>query len=515
MSWHRELEELRRREALAEKLGGPERVRRQKDGGRLNIRERVALMADPGSFHEIGKIAGRAEYDGNNDLADLVPSNFVFGRARVDGRPVVIGGDDFTVRGGSADATIKEKHFQCEQMANALRLPLIRMVEGSGGGGSVKTIETTGRANVPGVSGWELVVENMGTVPRVALGLGSVAGLGAAHLAASHYSVMIKERSALFVAGPPVVARTGQDLTKNELGGYEIQLRAGAVDHAVDTEEEAFECARRFLSYLPSSVYELPPRGGRDDDPDRRVDWLIEAVPRNIRKVYRMRPIIEAVVDSGSFFEMGRTFGRSVITGFARLDGWPVALMASDPYSYGGCWTAATCRKVTRFVDLAETFHLPVVYLVDCPGFQIGLDAERSGTIREGVRAMSAIWQTTTPWCAVIVRNAFGVAGAAHRNGGRYCTRYAWPSGRWGSLPLEGGIEAAYRADIDAADDPGAKLAEIEERLDKLRSPFRSAETFWIEEIIDPRDTRRLLCDFAQTAAPLREAGPRSFPMRP
>ena len=326
---------------------------------------------------------------------------------------------------------------------------------------------------------------------------------------------MIKERSALFVAGPPVVARTGQDLTKNELGGHEIQLRAGAVDHAVDTEEEAFECARRFLSYLPSSVFDLPPRGPCNDDPDRSVDWLIEAIPRNIRKVYRMRPIVEAVVDSGSFFEMGRSFGRSVITGFARLDGWPVALMASDPYSYGGCWTAATCRKVTRFVDLAETFHLPVVYLVDCPGFQIGLDAERSGTIREGVRAMSAIWQTTTPWCAVIVRNAFGVAGAAHRNGGRYCTRYAWPSGRWGSLPLEGGIEAAYRADIDAADDPGAKLAEIEERLDKLRSPFRSAETFWIEEIIDPRDTRRLLCDFAQTAAPLREAGPRSFPMRP
>ena len=347
MSWHRELEELRRREALAEKLGGPERVRRQKDGGRLNIRERVALMADPGSFHDIGKIAGRAKYDGNNDLADLVPSNFVFGRARVDGRPVVIGGDDFTVRGGSADATIKEKHFQCEQMANALRLPLIRMVEGSGGGGSVKTIETTGRANVPGLSGWELVVENMGTVPRVALGLGSVAGLGAAHLAASHYSVMIKERSALFVAGPPVVARTGQDLTKNELGGHEIQLRAGAVDHAVDTEEEAFECARRFLSYLPSSVFDLPPRGPCSDDQDRSVDWLIEAIPRNIRKVYRMRPIIEAVVDSGSFFEMGRSFGRSVITGFARLDGWPVALMASDPYSYGGCWTAATCRKVT------------------------------------------------------------------------------------------------------------------------------------------------------------------------
>jgi acetyl-CoA carboxylase carboxyltransferase component len=189
--------------------------------------------------------------------------------------------------------------------------------------------------------------------------------------------------------------------------------------------------------------------------------------------------------------------------------------MASDPYSYGGCWTSATCKKVIKFVDMAETFHLPVVYLVDCPGFQIGLEAEQNGTIKEGVRAMSAMWQTTTPWCSVIVRNAFGVAGAAHKNGGRYCTRYAWPSGRWGSLPLEGGIEAAYRAEIAEADDPDAKLKEIEDRLNKLRSPFRSAETFWIEEIIDPRDTRRLLCDFAETAAPLRETGPSRFMMRP
>jgi acetyl-CoA carboxylase carboxyltransferase component len=228
-----------------------------------------------------------------------------------------------------------------------------------------------------------------------------------------------------------------------------------------------------------------------------------------------MRPIVEALVDQGSFFEMGSQFGRSVITGFARLDGWPVAMMASDPYSYGGCWTARTCRKVERFLDLAETFHLPVVYLVDCPGFQIGLEAEQAGTIRAGVRTMSAMWQTRTPWCSVIMRNAFGVAGAAHRNGGRYCTRYAWPSGRWGSLPLEGGIEAAYRADIAGAPDPEAKLAEIEERLEKLRSPFRSAESFWIEEIIDPRDTRALLCDFAETAAPLRESGPISHRMRP
>ena len=515
MDWQSEMDELRRREELAEQLGGPERVKRQHDGGRLTIRERIATLVDTGTFHELGKIAGRASYDDQNNLKSFTPSNFVFGRARVEGRPVVVGGDDFTVRGGSADATIKGKHTMCERMAHELRLPLIRLVEGSGGGGSVKTIETTGRANVPAVDGWEWVVANMGTIPRVALGLGSVAGLGAAHLAAAHYSIMIKDRSALFVAGPPVVERLGQKLTKNELGGWEIQLRAGAVDHAVDGEAEAFACARRFLSYLPSSIDELPPRGPRGDDPGRREAWLFGAIPHDVRKPYKMRAIVEAVVDGGSFFELGALYGRAMVTGLARLDGWPVALMASDPFFYGGAWTADTCEKVERFVDLAQTFHLPVVYLVDCPGFLIGKEAERTGTIKQGVRAMSAIWQTTVPWCAVIVRNVFGVAGAAHRNGSRYCTRYAWPSGRWGSLPLEGGIEAAYRADLDAAPDPQGKLAEIEERLTKLRSPFRSAETFWIEEIIDPRDTRPLLCEFANLTAPLRKPGPSAHPMRP
>jgi acetyl-CoA carboxylase carboxyltransferase component len=515
MTWEHELDELKRREAMAEELGGPERVRRQHDGGRLTIRERIDRLVDPDSFHEIGKIAGQAAYDANNELVRLTPSNFVFGRAKVDGRPVMVGGDDFTVRGGSADATIQGKHLQCEQMAHEFRLPLIRLVEGSGGGGSVKTIETTGRANVPAVSGWEWVVSNIGTIPRVALGLGSVAGLGAAHLAAAHYSIMVKELSALFVAGPPVVERLGQKLTKNELGGWEIQLRCGAVDDAVDTEGEAFARARRFLSYLPSSIDGLPPRGPQADDPARREPALIDAIPRDIRKPYKMRAIVEAVVDQGSFFEMTPLYGRSIVTGFARLDGWPVALLASDPYFYGGAWSADTCQKVERFVDLAQTFHLPIVYLVDCPGFLIGLDAERTGTIKQGVRAMSAIWQTTVPWCSVIVRNCFGVAGAAHRNGARSGVRYAWPSGRWGSLPLEGGIEAAYRADIDAAVDPRARMAEIEDRLTKLRSPFRSAETFWIEEIIDPRDTRPLLCEFANLAAPRRQPGPSTHPMRP
>jgi len=317
----------------------------------------------------------------------------------------------------------------------------------------------------------------------------------------------------MFVAGPPVVNALGHNVTKRELGGWEIQTKAGGVDDAVDTEEEAFERVRRFLSYLPSSVHGVPPVEPSADPVDRRDEKLMSVIPRDRRKVYKMRTIIDTVVDQGSFFEMGRHFGRSVITGLARLGGHPVAIMASDPYHYAGAWTADACQKVVRFVDLAETFHLPVVYLMDCPGFLIGVEAERTAVIRHGVRAMAAMNQTTVPWCTIVVRNSFGVAGAVHSPAGRLALRYAWLSGWWGSLPLEGGIEAAYRADIEGAEDPKAKLREIEDRLNKLRSPFRTAETFQVEEIVDPRDTRRLLCEFAQLAEPLRTPGrPRMLP---
>jgi acetyl-CoA carboxylase carboxyltransferase component len=319
----------------------------------------------------------------------------------------------------------------------------------------------------------------------------------------------------MFVAGPPVVKRLGEDLTKQELGGWEIQTKAGAVDHAVESESEAFECARRFLSYLPSSVYGLPPVTAPTDDPNRREEKLFTHIPRDRRRVYQMRPVINAVVDQGSFFEMGRMFGRSIITGLARLNGKPVALMASDPFFYGGSWTADACAKIIRFVDLAETFHLPVVYLQDCPGFMVGLAAEKAATIRLGVRAMAAVNQASVPWCTMIIRNAFGVAGVVHQPAGRYSPRYAWLSARWGSLPLEGGIEAAYSAEIAASADPAAKLAEIEERLNQLRSPFRTAEAFWVEEIIDPRDTRRLLCEFVDLAWPLLSPTPSTLRMRP
>lgn len=515
MSWESELEELRRRQAMAQAMGGAAKVTRQHEAGRLTVRERIAALLDAGSFQEIGTLTGNASYDEAGVLQSVTPANFVFGRGRVDGRLVAVAGDDFTVRGGASDASIIEKQVAAEQMAQELQMPMIRLVEGSGGGGSVKSLEALGYTYVPYLPGWDHMVRNLATVPVVSLGLGPIAGFGAAKVVASHYSLLVRGQSQMFVAGPPVVAAAGQKVTKEELGSSRIHASNGAVDDEVDSEREAFERARRFLGYLPSSVHGLPQRTTNGDDPRRRDESLLAAVPRDRREVYRMRPIVEAVVDAGSFFEIGRLHGRSVITGLARLDGWPVAIVASDPFVVGGLWTAASSAKLERFVSLAQTFHLPVVHFVDNPGFTIGKQAEHEATIRAGARALTAIYQATVPWCTIIIRKVFGVAGAGHQDHTRFHYRYAWPSADWGSLPIEGGIEAAYKAELDAAPDRVALTAEIAQRLNRLRSPFRSAERFQVEEIIDPRDTRRLLCEFAEIAAPLRRAGASAFGYRP
>jgi acetyl-CoA carboxylase carboxyltransferase component len=516
MTWRREVDQLGARRKLASAMGGPDKVKRQRDNGRLTVRERIDGLLDAGSFREIGSIAGKAVYaEAGGEPTAFLPANFVMGRGRIDGRPVVVGGDDFTVRGGAGDAAIGSKQVYAEQMANELRLPIVRLVDGTGGGGSVRTLETEGRSYVPYQQGWNWVVANLGAVPTVGLGLGPVAGLGSARLVTSHYSLMVKDISQMFIAGPPLVERTGEKISKEDLGGAAIHAKCGAIDDVVDTEAEAFARTRRFLSYLPASVHQLPPRAEPTDPVDRREEWLLEAIPRDRRKVYDMRRIVRSVVDDGSFFEIGRKFGGAAITGLARLDGWPVAVLASDPYFYGGGWTADSSIKVIRFVDLAQTFHLPVVNLVDVPGFIIGSQAEKAGTIRHGARALAAVYQARVPWCSVLVRRAFGVAGAAHSNHTRLQYRYAWPSGDWGSLPIEGGLEAAYKADLAAAEDPERLRVEIEERLNTYRSPFRVAEAFLVEEMIDPRETRPLLCEFANLAAPLREPGPVGVTMRP
>jgi acetyl-CoA carboxylase carboxyltransferase component len=501
VTWEPELEELRRREALAEQLGGADKVERQHHFGKLTVRERIGRIVDDGSFWEIGKTAGVARYDDDGNLIEFTPSNFVYGIAELDGRPAVVSGDDFTVRGGSNDASISAKREASEAIAAEMRLPHVRLLDGMSGGGSVKTIEQAGRTYIPVLPGWHVVCDHLNIAPSVSLVLGSVAGFGAARAVASHYSVMVRDTSQMMIAGPALVEQAGLgSVSKYELGHADIHTRNGAVDDAVDTEEEAFERALHFLSYLPGNVDELPPIEDWGDDPGRRDDWLGDVVPRSPRQSYDMRRILSTVVDDGSFFEIGRDWGTSIIGGLARLDGIPVAIYAENPMMYGGGWTADSCRKLTRLIDLASLFKLPMIHLEDCPGFLIGKESEENATVRYGTEVLVALREAQMPYCTVVIRKAFGIAGAANRKPGSESLRLAWPSGDWGSLPLEGGLEVAYKAELAASDDPERLKAEIAERLNRVRSPHRSAEFYEVEQIIDPRDTRAMLCDWVRLA---------------
>jgi acetyl-CoA carboxylase carboxyltransferase component len=523
MTWEPELEEIHRRRDAAYGMGGVERIADQRARGKLPVRERIDALVDPGSFLERGVLGGSADYDPDGELTEFRPKATVFGMARIDGRPVALTAQDYTARPGSGSqgesgrgGGATPRSYSAEHIAHELKLPFIRLIDGFGG--DIRAVAGMNRTYVP-QGDWSVPNTLLSEVPVVSAPLGSVAGLPAAWVPASHFSVMVQGISQVFAAGPPVVQRAiGLDIDKEDLGGYRQHARgSGVVDNEAEDEPDAFHQIRRFLSYLPTSVWELPPVEPASDPRDRRDEGLLSMIPRERNRPYDPRTLVRMVLDEGSLFEHARYYGGSQITMFARLNGRPVGVLANDPLVHGGAMDADAARKLERFVDLCDSFHLPIINFADQPGFMIGPSAERAGTLRAGMRAIVAIGQATVPWATVIVRRVYGVAGAAHQAHSHFNFRVAWPSGEWGSLPIEGGVAAAYRREIDAADDPDAYRASLEARLVAMRSPFRTAEVLDIEDIIDPRDTRPLLSDWLDFAySKLRlNIGVKLRPMRP
>jgi acetyl-CoA carboxylase carboxyltransferase component len=518
VSWKPEVEAIEERRRLAAEHGGAEAVAKQHKRGRLTIRERIAALADAESFRERGPIAGHSELDEDGRLRSFTPANYVLGIGRIDGRPCVIGGEDFTQRGGSPSPAGLRKSVYSEDLAVRFRLPLVRFLEG--GGGSV--MGTGGQRPRSGGDAanarhrFASIAEAMATAPVVSAAVGAVAGFPAARLAASHLAVMTRHTAQVMVAGPAVVERAlGESLSKEELGNAAIHERSGVVDAVVEDEAAVAELIRRFLGYLPTNVWELPPRAPCDDPRERAEEELLSIVPRNRRKPYDMRRLIALVFDRDSCFEMAPRFGRAQLTGLARLDGRPVGVLANDSHFYAGAMTADGARKVRRFVDLCDAFHLPIVSLVDEPGFMIGSKAEEAGTIRYGTEALFAVVQSVVPWASVIVRKSYGVAAAAHFGPGGQV--YSWPSAEGGALPVEGGVAVAFRREIAAAPDPEARRRELEEKLAAGRSPFPRAEAFGVHDLIDPRRTRAVLCEWLDGVQPLLhdQRGVRRHAIRP
>jgi len=496
--WRSEADEIAQRHRWAEQLGGEEAVARQHEQGRLTIRERIGRLVDPGSFQEVGKLAGNATYE-NGVVTKVTPAPYVSGLAQVDGRPVAIGGEDFTVRGGTSWGGDRRKGGQggfVEDLAHHYRIPLINLIDGAGG--TVNSAKRRGHTVFPGVHGFERSVELLGEVPVISAVLGTAAGGPAGRAILSHWSVMVRETSQIFAAGPPVVERSlGQKVTKEALGGAHMAVDvAGTVDNAVDDEAQCFEQIHRFLSYLPQNVWELPPVVPCDDPIERAEEGLLSIVPRDRRKPYNMRKLIDLVIDRNSFFEVQPTFGKALITGLARLNGKVVGIVANNPMVSGGAMDVKAARKQSHFIELCDTFHIPLVFLVDVPGFMVGTQAEAAATLREGMRAVYVGLQASVPMLTVVIRKCYGMAGMCTTDKNGVELKLAWPSAEWGSLPVEGGVAAAFRRDIASAADPLARQQELEAELRALTSPLRTAEAFGVEDVIDPRSTRQYLCRF-------------------
>lgn len=517
MSWEQESREIERRRHLARQQGGRAGIDRQHAKGRLTVRERIDALLDPGSFEEQGRTTAIPEYDDNDELTGFVPANYVLGFGRIDGRRVTVGGEDFTLKGGSPNAAGLRKSVYAEHLACRFRTPLVRLLEGGGGSvrGGGKKGGTVGEP-VFAEPRFKIIADAMGQVPIASAALGAVAGFPAGRLVASHFAVMTRHTAQVLIGGPALVERAlGVKMTKEELGGAAVHARSGIVDNVAEDEHDAFRQIRRFLSYLPAHVWERAPRIVGDDDPERMEPELLDAVPRDGNAPFDMRRIVEMVVDAGSMFEMGADYGPSQICALARLDGQPVGVLANDCRHYAGAMTADAAQKYRRFVELCDTFHLPIVNFVDQPGFMIGPEAERAGTIRYGMAAVSAAVQASVPWASIHVHKGFGVATAAHFGNEAYVL--AWPSVESGALPLEGGVAVAFHREIAAAEDPDAKRRELEDALRSNRSPYARAESFAVHELIDPRETRPMLCRWIDWIQPrLAElTGPVRFGMRP
>jgi acetyl-CoA carboxylase carboxyltransferase component len=518
--WQDRLDEIEQRRRAALQMGGAEAVDRQHDKGRLTIRERIDALLDEGSFRETGPIAGGSEYDDDGRLAEFTPGNFILGFGRINRRACVVGGEDFTQSGGSPNVAGLRKSVYTEQLAQQYRVPLVRLHEGSGGSvagsGGKKGGQGSPAAPVYEAHRFAAVGQTLASVPVACAALGATAGMPAGRLVASHYSVMTRHTAQVIIGGPALVERAlGRSVSKEALGGAEVHQHSGVVDDVVDDELAAFEAIRRFLGYLPQNVWERPPVLPSSDDPDRADDSLAKAVPRDRQRAYSMRRILETVLDRGSFFEMGRGHGRGQITGMARLNGVPVGILANDCSYLAGSMTAQAARKLKRFIEFCEVFHLPIVSFVDEPGFMIGEQAEKDATMRFGAAAIIAAAMCRVPWASIVVRKSMGLGSAVHYGNNAYVL--AWPSAEMGALPVEGGVAVAFKKQIAAAEDPEACRRELEEKLAQRQSPFPRADAFAVHDLIDPRETRSRLCDWVSLAAPLldQQLGPASFSYRP
>ncbi|HSB79596.1 MAG TPA: carboxyl transferase domain-containing protein [Candidatus Methylomirabilis sp.] len=501
------LDELRRRREQALAAGGAERVQRQHKAGKLTARERVELLLDQGSFTELDMLVTHRCRDFGMDRQVIPGDGVVTGYGTIDGRLVYVFSEDFTVFGGSLSETYAAKICKVMDMAQKTGAPIIGLKDS--GGARIQE-------GVDSLAGYaDIFLRNVlvsGVIPQISVIMGPCAGGAVYSPALTDFTLMVKDTSYMFITGPDVIKTvTHEEVTFEELGGAMTHNEKSGVAHfAADSEETALSLVRDLLGFLPQNNLEETPRRPTGDDPNRTEEALNEIVPENPNKPYDIKEVVRLVVDDGTFLEVHEHFARNIVVGFGRLDGQTVGFVCNQPMVMAGCLDIDSCIKAARFVRICDAFNIPIITLEDVPGYMPGTAQEWGGIISHGAKLLYAYSEATVPKLTVITRKAYGgaycVMGSKHM---RADVNLAYPTAEIAVMGPEGAVNILYRRELAEAADPAVfRTAKVAEFREKFANPYVAAARGYVDEIIEPRETRPKLIRALRALATKRDTNP-------
>jgi acetyl-CoA/propionyl-CoA carboxylase carboxyl transferase subunit len=494
MTMDERIEELREKRERACLGGGEDRIEKQHEKGKMTARERIAYFLDDGTFSEFDQFRTHRTHKFGMEEEQLPGDGVVTGYGEVDGRTVFVFAHDFTVFGGSLGEVFAEKVTKVMDKAVEVGAPVVGLNDSAGARIQEGVASLGGFGEI-----FRRNTEASGVVPQISAIMGPCAGGAVYSPALTDFTFMVKDSSHMFITGPDVIKTvTGEEVTFEELGGAVTHTSTSGVAHfATEDEEEALDKIRRLLSYLPQNNVEDPPRVEPWDDPERADEELNRIVPDQPRKPYDMENVLDSVLDEGSFFEVHENFAQNIVVGFGRLDGRSVGIVANQPRVNAGTLDIEASEKAARFVRTCDSFNVPILTFVDVPGFMPGTDQEHNGIIRHGAKLLYAYSEATVPLLTVITRKAYGgaydVMASKHLGAD---VNYAWPSAEIAVMGPQGAVNILYREELEAADDPDERRDElIEEYREEFANPYTAADHGFIDDVIEPPETRARLID--------------------
>ncbi|HEY7437807.1 MAG TPA: acyl-CoA carboxylase subunit beta [Acidimicrobiia bacterium] len=479
-----------REEALH--AGSPRAVQRQHERGKLTARERLDLLLDPGSFVELDMMARHRAHGFGIENTRPLTDGVVTGWGTIDGRKVFVFAQDFTVFGGALGEVFAEKIHKVMDLAESVGAPFIGLNDGAGARIQEGVVSLASYGGI-----FYRNVKASGVIPQISVILGPCAGGAVYSPAMTDFIFMVKGTSHMFITGPDVVkAATGEDVTQEELGGAMTHAsKSGVANFVFDDEQTCLEQVRYLISFLPSNNLEDPPYFPPEDPADRLCDGIIPLIPDAPNKPYDMKQVIAEIVDDGDFFEVNPVWAMNIVCGFARVDGHVVGIVGNQPQVLAGCLDIDASEKAARFVRTCDAFNIPLVTFVDVPGFLPGTNQEYGGIIRHGAKLLYAYCEATVPRVQLITRKGYGGAFVVMNSKSIGADlAFAWPSAEIAVMDANGAANIIFRREIEAAEDPVARKAElVEDYTERFANPYNAAERGYVDDVIDPRQTRRVL----------------------